>query len=139
MTATCERLLHDGRPMLRNGDEPGWADYAYDSIRALNHITSSYGRHPIPAPVAYRLLGDLSGMAGMLPQLCQQLGGGLGASLETFDVYDNNREPAQSVAQAIDALTQAANLAKRLTAALDEAQSAINAQGYNDGSGANEQ
>lgn len=139
MTATCERLLHDGRPMLRTDDEPGWADFAYDSIRALNHLTSSYGRHPIPAPVAYRLLGDLSGMAGMLPQLCQQLGGGLGASLEAFDVYDNNREPTESVALAIDALTEAARLADQLAAALSRAQAAINAQGYNDSPDVDEQ
>jgi len=149
MTAKIEQLTYQGD--LRSSSEPnpartlvafedpetgdifdGWAEVAHEAVRAMNHLTSSYGRHPIPAPVAYSVLGNLAGIAYMLPQLTQQLAGGLEESLNSFDVYDNNGDPATSVALAGAELAQAGRLARELADALSAAQATIAQQGYND-------
>lgn len=128
------RSLYSGRTITghegADGERiEGWADISYESIRAMNHITGH--SYPIPAPVAYRILGNLKGVGAMLPQLLGQLDRGMVASLDTFDVYDHDRAPAESVAQAHELLTQAAGLAEQLGALLSAAQSAIASQGYN--------
>jgi hypothetical protein len=133
-TPAVTRSLYDDRALLR-GEDPamgeevdGWAELAQTAVRAMNHIT---GGQPIPAPVPYSLLGNLSGLAHMLPQLCQQLADGLQRSLTEFDVYDDNRSPAQSATEARIALATAEEQVQVLAAALDVAQVAINSQGYN--------
>lgn len=139
MSATIERVLYGDRTITRHYDDAtgdsvdGWADVAYEAVRAMNHITNS--AHPIPAPVAYSVLGNVSGMAGMLPQLCDQLVRGLEASLTAadFEIYDNNGEPAASVAAAQADLERAAALARQAAEAFAAAQVAINSQGYNSG------
>lgn len=141
MTARVERVLYSDRTLLSQyddetrEDQPGWADVAHEAIRAMNHITNSTGGQGIPAPVVYSVLGNLSGVAGMLPQLVDQLASGLGESLDAFNVYDNKRDPADSVAEAVEALAEAGVHAQRAAAALSRAQVAINSQGYNDAAG----
>src|SRR6266540_1447415 len=103
------------------------ADAAYEALRALNHATLGQS---IPAPVAYDLLGSLRQTAGALSQLARQLGHGLERSLVTYDVYDDNRDPAASVAMAVHALTVAADQSHHTGNALATAQAAINLQGY---------
>lgn len=133
------RKLYGDRTLLRSEDpatgdsRDGWADIAHEAVRAMNHLTSGYGREgdSIPAPVVYDVLGNLAGLAHMLPQLCEQLAGGLAASLEELNVYDDKRDPAESVAEARQALLRAASYAGDLAAQLDQAQVAINSQGYN--------
>ena len=104
------------------------ADDSYESIRAvareINYATA------VPAPLAYEILGNLKGVAYALSEVGNSLGPGLRRSLDTYDVYDNNRAPADSVTMAQAALEQAAQHLEKAGALLDEAQSAINLQGY---------
>jgi hypothetical protein len=53
------------------------------------------------------------------------------SDLTDYDVYDRNRDPAESVQMAAEALASAAQLAAKVGALLSAAQSAINLQGYN--------
>ena len=102
------------------------ADDAYEAIRALNHRTW----RAIPAPLAYGLLGNLNNLGYGLEQLLRQLSDGLTRSLTEYDVYDNNRDPAASVAVASEAMRTAARHAHELGVLLSTAQTAINQQGY---------
>ena len=103
------------------------ADDAYEAIRAINHLTIN--ARSLPAPLVYSVLGNLKALG--LAQACQQLASGLGRSLDTHDVYeDDGGDPVQSVATATDHLTRAAQLAAQLGDELAQAQNAINRQGY---------
>lgn len=105
------------------------ADDAYEAIRAINHLTQNGAE--LPAPVVYSVLGNLKGVGHLLPQALNHLAAGLGTSLETYDVFeDDGRDPAQSVATASDHLTRAAQLAAQAGEELENAQSAISQQGY---------
>ena len=103
------------------------ADAAYEAIRTLNHGTY----RTIPAPLAYSLLGNLAGAGHGLAQLLGQINTGLSKSLTEYDVYDRNRDPAESVDMTAEALDSAAELAAQLGELLSTAQGAINLQGYN--------
>ncbi len=104
---------------------------AYEAIRSINHATIFTG-DGIPAPVVYRVLGFLQSAAGYgMAQALGQLARGLERSLSTFDVYeDDGRDPADSVAHAVNALTDAADLLQHVGPLLDNAQAAISRQGY---------
>ncbi len=103
------------------------AEWAYEAIRRINHITGG----PLPAPRVYRVLGNLKMVGHSLPQALRQLGAGLLASLDHYDVYeDDGRDPAASVATAQDHLQRAAELAAQVGRHLEHAQSAISGQGY---------
>ena len=104
------------------------AEDAYEAIRTLNHAT--VGGQAVPAPLAYDLLGNLDSLGYGLHQLLGQLAAGLEKSLTEYDMYDRNRDPAESVAQAADALGRAATHAHELGRLLSAAQAAINLQGY---------
>ena len=129
--ASVENLLYGGRALVGFTDEgehvAGWPEMACESIRAINHLT---GHSPIPAPTAYRILGDLKGVGHLLPQALEQLCRGLQASLEVFDVYDHRRDPAASVSDAVALLCRAARKASDLGQLLEDAQAAISEQGY---------
>lgn len=133
MTTTIhvKNLLHDGRTLVGHTEEgeriAGWPEVAHEAIRAINHLTA---HSPIPAPTAYRILGDLKGVGHLLPQALEQLCRGLQASLEAFDVYDHRRDPAASVSDAIALLARAARKAAELGQLLEDAQAAISEQGY---------
>ena len=104
---------------------------AYEAIRSINHATIFTG-DGIPAPVVYRVLGFLQSAAGYgMAQALGQLARGLERSLSTFDVYeDDGRDPVDSVAHAVNALTDAADLLQHVGPLLDNAQAAISRQGY---------
>jgi hypothetical protein len=102
------------------------ADTAYEAIRALNHRTW----RAIPAPLAYDLLGSLNNLGYGLEQLLLQFSDGLTRSLTEYDVYDNNRDPAESVAVATKAMRTAARHAHDIGVLLSTAQTAINQQGH---------
>ena len=129
-----EHLLYGGRSLVGFTDEgervAGWPEVAYESIRAINHLTG-HGA-PIPAPTAYRVLGELKGVGHLLPQALEQLCRGLQASLAVFDVYDHRREPAESVQDAVALLARASRKAADLGQLLEDAQAAISDQGYCD-------
>ena len=133
MTAalTVEHLLHGGRSVVGFTDQgayvAGWPEVTYESLRAINHLT---GHGPITAPTLYRILGELKGVGHLLPQALEQLGRGLRASLDAYDVYDHRGDPAASVTAATALLTQAARTAADLGRLLEDAQSAIAEQGY---------
>lgn len=134
--AHVTKVLYGDRTLTGHDDADGervegWADVAYEAIRAMNHITNT--ADGIPAPVAYSVLGNLTGVAGMLPQLLEQLASGLERSLTEFDVYDHKREPAESVAAAQEALRTGRALASQLSDALSRAQVEINSQGWGRG------
>ena len=107
------------------------AQDAYEAIRSINHATVFTG-DGIPAPVVYRVLGFLQSAGGYgMAQALGQLARGLERSLSTYDVCeDDGRDPADSVAHAINALTDAADLLQRVGRLLDDAQAAISRQGY---------
>jgi hypothetical protein len=139
MSADIENVLHGDLTLTRRYSEAtgdsheGWADVAYESVRAMNHITGGGAAYAqgIPAPVVYTVLGNLSGMANMLPQLMEQLANGLVRSLDNFAVYDNKQEPSLSAQEAAELLASAGVHAMRMADALSAAQVAINSQGYN--------
>ena len=130
-TVHVENLLYGGRTLVGHTEDgeriAGWPEVAYEAIRAINHLTS---HGPIPAPTAYRILGDLKGVGHLLPQALEQLCRGLQASLQAFDVYDHRRDPAASVSDAIALLSRAARKASDLGHLLEDAQAAISEQGY---------
>jgi hypothetical protein len=95
-------------------------------IRALNDL----GCGAVPAPVAYDILSDLKRVGHLLPEALRQLGAGLTASLAECDVYDPALDPAESVEMARGLLTRAATTAAELAELLEQAQSALNDQGY---------
>lgn len=125
--------IHAGRTLTRfteadGEDVIGWPELAYESIRAINHLTSGA---VVPAPVLYQVLGELKGVGHLLPQALNQLGVGLERSLTEIDgVYDDARDPADTVTRARQLLTDAAAAASQLGALLEEAQAVIAAQGY---------
>lgn len=131
LTTNVENLVYGGRTLVGFTDEgervAGWPEVAYEAIRAINHLTV---HGPIPAPAAYRILGELKGVGHLLPQALEQLCRGLQASLAAFDVYDHRREPAESVLDAVALLSRASRKATDLGQLLEEAQAAINEQGY---------
>lgn len=107
------------------------AQDAYEAIRSINHATVFTG-DGIPAPVVYRVLGFLQSAGGYgMAQALGQLARGLERSLSTYDVYeDDGRDPVDSVAHAVNALTDAADLLQGVGPLLDDAQAAISGQGY---------
>ena len=129
--ANVENLLYGGRTLLCHTEEgervAGWPEVAHEAIRAINHLT---GHGPIPAPTAYRILGDLKGVGHLLPQAFAQLCRGLQASLAAFDVYDHSRELAESEMDAVALLARASRKAADLGQLLEDAQAAIADQGY---------
>ena len=98
-----------------------------ESLRALCHASHFGGT---PAPVVYAVLGELSLLGGRLGTALNNLGTALNRSLETFDVYDKARDPAESVRLAREHLLAASRIAETLTAEISAAQSAISQQGY---------
>lgn len=134
-TPEVELRVHNGRG-INASDDPetgeavaGWPEVAYESIRALNHLT--FGA-TIPAPVVYDVLGNLKLVGTHLPQLFQQLAAGLERSLIEYDVYDRRTaDPPGSVQAAHQYLLDAASAARQLGASLESAQSEISGQGYN--------
>ena len=130
-TVHVENLLYGGRTLVGSTDEgeriAGWPEVAYEAIRAINHLT---GHGPIPAPTAYRILGELKGVGHLLPQALEKLCRGLRASLAAFDVYDHSRELAESEMDAVALLARASRKAADLGQLLEDAQAAIADQGY---------
>lgn len=132
------RLVHEGRGIVTHevhGEQvTGWPETAYESIRAINHLT---GSGVIPAPVLYRVVGELKGVGHLLPQALEQLGAGLERSLHEYDVTDTSgRTPTETVRQARALLAEAAGQAAELGRLLESVQSLIAEQGYNDPSNA---
>lgn len=107
------------------------AQEAYEAIRAINHATIFTG-DGIPAPVVYRTLGFLQSAGGYgMAQALGQLARGLERSLSTYDVCeDDGRDPVDSVAHAVNALSDAVELLHGVGPLLDQAQAAISRQGY---------
>jgi hypothetical protein len=116
--------MNDQRPaVVQNADD------SYESTRAVARTVNN--ATAVPAPLAYDLLGNLKGVAYALSEVGNSLGPGLRRSLEFYDVYDNNRAPADSITMAQAALEQAAQHLAKAGDLLSEAQTAINLQGYN--------
>lgn len=130
-TVPVENLLYGGRTLVGYSEEgeriAGWPEVAQEAIRAINHLT---GHSPLPAPTAYRILGDLKCIGYLLPQSLEHLCRGLHASLAAFDVCDHRCEPAESVMDAVALLSRAARKAADLGQLLEDAQAAISDQGY---------
>lgn len=135
MSASIEKAVHGGRGLTEWTDpqtdeaEAGWPEMAYESIRAINHLT--FG-HAVPAPVLYDVLGNLKGVGHLLPQALTQLADGLQRSLDEFQVYDREGDPSTNVVRAREHLAAAVEAARALGAELEAAQSAIAGQGYQD-------
>lgn len=105
------------------------ADEAYEAVRAINHATIS--RPSMPGPEVYSVLGSLKLLGPGLDQALSQLAGGLGRSLDTHDVYeDDGADPLVRVTEAVDLLTEARQHAAALGRLLERAQSAVARQGY---------
>jgi hypothetical protein len=107
------------------------ADTAYEAIRAINHLTIN--RTSIPAPEVYSILGNLKLAAGYsMKQALEQIAAGLSNSTSEYNVYDNKRDPEESIDLAVGYLAAAAMHAGTIGELLEKAQTAINSQGYNE-------
>lgn len=132
MSAPITQRVHNGRGLTTWEDpetkelEAGWPEMAYESVRAINHLT--FGG-TVPAPVLYDVLGNLKGIGHLLPQALEQLSAGLEKSLVELDVYDRAGDAAGNVALATAHMARAAECARELGEALERAQSAIGDQG----------
>ena len=103
------------------------AENAHEALRAIAHFT----RATHPAPVVYRILGNLKNFGSFLPQISEQVAQGLVKSLEEYDVYEyEGKDPAASVALAGEHLARAAKLAQQMGDELAKAQNAIAGQGH---------
>lgn len=133
MSTGIERAVHGGRGLTAGPDggaaQAGWPEVALESIRAINHLTLGQA---VPAPVLYDVLGNLKGVGHSLPQALTQLADGLQRSLEEYQVFDRDGDPAANVDRAREHLAMAALAARTLGAELEAAQSAIAGQGYED-------
>lgn len=129
-----ERRIHNGRCLLAFDDAGerviGWPEMAQEAVRAISHLTRGAA---MPAPTLYQVLGDLKEIGYMLPQAVAQLGGGLRASLDEFDVYDSTGDAEANVTNAQAHLQEAAEHARRLGESLGAAQAAVAGQGYSTG------
>ena len=107
------------------------AEAAYEAIRSLNHRTICLS-DGLPAPVVYWVLAELKSALGYgAQQALGQLARGLAASLDHYDVCeDDGRDPRVSVDAAVSALEAAAQLVAEVGPLLDVAQSAMAGQGY---------
>ncbi|MGN7187028.1 hypothetical protein [Microbacterium enclense] len=105
-----------------------FADDAYEAIRALNHRVSG----ALPAPVIYELLGDLKSAGGYgLAQALHQMSDALVASLDVYEVTEaSDLDPRIQATLASARIEEAVNLSTQVGRLLDDAQSAIAAQGY---------
>lgn len=110
------------------------ADAAYDALRAVGRMTIS---RPVPAPEAYKLLGNLKNACGYFAaQALGQIARGLVRSQSTHDVYeDDGGDPAERAQAAARWLLEAAEKAREIGELLEDAQSAIAGQGYREGAG----
>jgi hypothetical protein len=103
------------------------AEAAYDSIRAINHVTPPI----VTAPTVYDVLGNLKGVGNMLPQALIQLAAALGRANDEYETYeDDGGHSAKRTATAQKHLMRAAELADQLGDELDAAQSSISHQGF---------
>ena len=121
--------------------EPNQAlDIAGQAVRDFNH--RSFGRMAIDkpgwqyAPDAYRSLGELTYLAGGLPQAFDQITAALVDQLDKGLIridrgtrYEDHPETAVAAAQ--EALQRAHEAAKQMSQGIADAQSAINAAAYN--------
>lgn len=106
------------------------ANMAYESIRAINHLTIT--PRPIPAPEMYRILGNLMCLGYALDQAVRQLGRALQLSLNTYDVYETDgANPATRAWWAIGDMEAAAEHAGQMGELLETAQSDLARQAYN--------
>jgi hypothetical protein len=106
------------------------SEKAFEAIRAVNHRTLGA---TIPAPIAYDILSNLTGLGRGLPQALTQLATGLQRSLQDYDVHnDIGTDPAETIRIAMTHLAGAAALADQLERELAHAQTAISIQGYID-------
>lgn len=103
------------------------ANDAYVAVESLNHATVNA---VIPAPVAYGLLGSLSRLQDAVGELVAQVATGLGRSLLAYDVYDDAREPGESIRLAEASLLRAAIHARSAAERASAAQAAIAWQGF---------
>lgn len=77
-------------------------------------------------------MGNAKTAAGYgINQAQSQVADGLLRSLETHDIYDDSGDPTENAAVAAALMREAASLAAQIGTLLEEAQSRINAQGYN--------
>lgn len=105
------------------------ANTADEELRAMCHVLINTSA--TPAPVVYDLMNPFAGTASKLEQLAGHLARGLVTSLSTYEVYDQNRDPAESAAMAEQELLAAARHLHAAMDAFNRAQLAINLQGHN--------
>jgi hypothetical protein len=107
---------------------------AADSLRTFTHQTriAQLPDGCMTAPDAYSILGSAAELASSLPQALTQLSEALSRSLSVFDVYDRDREPADSIAIATHALSAAADAFTQAAQHLSDAQAVIAHQGVNE-------
>ena len=111
-------------------EEPTVQSLANDSYDAVKELGRAIPFN-CPAPMAYSVIGNVKHTGGyLMAHVLDKLEEGLSRSLIDFDVYDNGGDPAENVAKANVHLKRAADLARQIASELEEAQSAINQQGY---------
>lgn len=106
------------------------AHVAAEAIRAINHATIT--RKPaLPAPHLYPVLAELSRVGHGLQQALVQLGDHLAESVSNYELYQcDGTDPADATAAAMILLSLGSQYASQLALTVDQAESAIAAQGY---------
>jgi hypothetical protein len=107
---------------------------AANSIRELTY-ESRAAQLPdgcLAAPDVYGIVGAAAELASGLPQALTQLAQALHRSLTVFDVYDSDRQPADSVNATMGPMSAAAAAFATAARHLSDAQNAIANQGVND-------
>ncbi|MCQ4212371.1 hypothetical protein [Streptomyces longispororuber] len=108
---------------------------AAEAIRKYNHATyaTTHNPHPLPYPgEAYRAIAAFKALAERLPQAFEHTGNALDSLADTGHVMATHGDVDHHVSAAINALTDAEDLARSLTTALERAHSATGVLGYTD-------
>ncbi|GGC69767.1 hypothetical protein IEU95_01815 [Hoyosella rhizosphaerae] len=102
------------------------AQTASEAIRAIAHDTPD-----VPsAPELYDVLADLKYVPHRLPDALTKFRQALVRSLDELDVFDDARDPQDSVSRCNAHLVTAAELLATAGEHLEKAQAALSAQGY---------
>lgn len=115
------------------------ADQFCEAAQSLARETNGIGFGVLPAPVAYDILGNLKIGLGYLVEVARFMPTGLRNSQadHRLEVYDKNpwtgedRNPSFQVNLAGEHLTEVLNYLNAAVEAAEDAQVALNSQGYN--------
>jgi len=108
------------------------ADQAAEAVRAINHLTRSPGDDWQYPGDAYTVVGNLAYMAGMLPQLLEQITRLIADLNESGHLRSDNNQLEQNLTDTLLGLDTARLAAEQLYAGLNRAHSGLSPIAYKD-------